>query len=114
MVRRINKVESDRLMATTQTHRGTGAQKSERLDARVSPEQKALIQRAALLSGRTVSDFMVASLQEAAERIIRSHDVITLSVRGSEAIAHAFMAPPDPNSALLAAYRRYEAQVRDE
>ncbi len=88
--------------------------KSERLDARVSREQKALIQRAALLSGRTLTDFMIVSLQEAAERVIRSHDVITLSVHGSEAIARAFMDPPAPNDALLAAYRRYEVQVRDE
>lgn len=97
----------------TQTAR-VQAQKTERLDARVSPEQKALIQRAALLSGRTVTDFMIASLQEAAERVIRSHDVISLSVRGSEAIARAFMDPPMPNDALREAYRRYDAHVRDE
>jgi uncharacterized protein (DUF1778 family) len=101
-------------MAPTQIREGSGILKSERLDARVSPAQKALIQRAALLSGRTVSDFMVATLQEAAERVVRSHDVMTLSVQASEALARAFLAPPEPNEALVAAYRRYHEQVHDE
>jgi uncharacterized protein (DUF1778 family) len=57
---------------------------------------------------------MVDTLQQAAERVIRSHDVITVSVRGSEAIANAFAALPEPNAALLASYARYYRQVRDE
>lgn len=36
-----------------------------RLEARVSPLQKSLFQRAAALSGRTPSEFVVASAQEA-------------------------------------------------
>ncbi len=101
-------------MTAAQTDTQAESTKRERLDARVTPEQKALIQRAAQLSGRTLTDFMIASLQEAAERVIRSHDVITLSVRGSEAIAQALLEPPNPNDALRAAYRRYDLPVRDE
>lgn len=101
-------------MALSRSEPAVDTRRRERLDARVTAEQKALIQRAARLSGRTLTDFMVASLEEAAERVIRSHDVITLSVRGSGALAHAFLEPPEPNKALVTAYRRYREQVRDE
>ncbi len=37
-----------------------------RLEARVTTDQKAMLQHAATLSGRTLSDFVVASAQEAA------------------------------------------------
>jgi uncharacterized protein (DUF1778 family) len=99
---------------STDFRAGEDQAKRLRLDARVSREQKALIQRAAVLSGRSLSDFMVDTLQQAAERVIRSHDVITLSVRGSEALANVFAAPPEPSAALLASYTRYHRQVRDE
>jgi len=47
-----------------------------RLEARVSPVQKALFQRAAALTGRTLSDLVVYSTQEAASRIVREHDAL--------------------------------------
>ena len=43
--------------------RAETAAKRERLEARVSPEQKALIERAARLEGRSVTDFLVRSAQ---------------------------------------------------
>ena len=39
-----------------------------RLEARISPTQKSVLQRAAALSGRTLSEFVVASAQEAASK----------------------------------------------
>lgn len=101
-------------MAVSQQTAQQEPTESERLDVRVSPEQRALIQRAATLSGRTLTDFMVATLHEAAEQVIRSHEVLTLSVRASTALAEAFLNPPEPNEALVAAYQRYHRQVDDE
>ena len=47
----------------------SSAAKVERLEARVSREQKALFQRAAEIQGRTLTDFMIASVHEAAGRV---------------------------------------------
>lgn len=82
----------------------------ERLEARVTPEVKALIQRAADLTGRGLTDFLVSSARTAAEETIRTHEVIRLSARDSAAFVEAFLNPPEPNEKLRAAaedYRRF-------
>ncbi len=81
--------------------------KRERLEARVSPEQKALFERAARLQGRSLTDFMIGALHEAAARAIRDREVLTLSARDSLTLAEALLNPPEPNTALRAADRRY-------
>ena len=83
------------------------ALKSERLEARVTPEQKELIQRAAEITGRSVTEFLVSSAEAEAERTIREHTLITLSVRDSLAFAEAILNPPTPGAQLRAAARRY-------
>ena len=80
--------------------------KRERLEARVSPEQKALIERAAQLQGRSITDFLVASAQQEAERVIHEHEVLVLTPRDSVAFVQALLNPPPPNEALRAAFRR--------
>ena len=42
--------------------------KQERLEARVTPDQKRLIERAAELRGTTVTEFVVVSAQQAAAK----------------------------------------------
>ncbi len=79
----------------------------ERLEARISPEQKQLLQRAAAIRGGTLTDFILASAREAAERTIREHDVMTLSVRDSEHFASLALDPPEPGERLRAAAQRY-------
>jgi hypothetical protein len=44
--------------------------RSERLEARVTPEQKQLIEYAAALKGATVTDFLLSSVQDAAKKAI--------------------------------------------
>lgn len=82
-------------------------EKTARLEARITSEQKALFQRAADLSGRSLTDFIVGTLQEAAEATIREHQVITLSARDSAAFAEAVLHPPAPGETLRAAVERY-------
>jgi uncharacterized protein (DUF1778 family) len=81
--------------------------KRERLEARITADQKALFQRAADLSGRSLTDFVVSSLQEAAEEVVRSHEVMRLSARDSAALIEALLNPPPPNENLRAAAERY-------
>jgi uncharacterized protein (DUF1778 family) len=79
----------------------------ERIEARLSSEAKAVIQRAADISGRSVSDFVVTSALEAAKETIRDHAVMVLSARDSKNFVEALLNPTGPNEALLAAAHRH-------
>jgi len=81
--------------------------KRERLEARITAEQKALIQHAADLSGRSLTDFVVASVQAAAEEAIRTHGVIRLSARDSLIVADEILNLAPPNDALRAAFEEH-------
>jgi uncharacterized protein (DUF1778 family) len=80
----------------------------EPLEVRVAPEVKALWQKAAELEGRTLIDFVIASVQAAACQVIEQHQVLKLSVEDSEAFVDALLNPPEPNDALKAAALRYQ------
>jgi uncharacterized protein (DUF1778 family) len=71
-----------------------------RLEARISPTQKSVLQRAAALSGRTLSEFVMASAQEAASKVIQEHERIRLSRAEQTAFVKTLLAPPAPGSAL--------------
>ncbi len=81
--------------------------KPERLDARVTPEQKDLITRGAAARGQSLTDFIVSSAQAAAEEAIRTRQVLSLTARDSEALAAALLAAPAPNERLIVAARHY-------
>ncbi|HET9014701.1 MAG TPA: DUF1778 domain-containing protein [Thermomicrobiaceae bacterium] len=74
-----------------------------RLEARIPPEQKEVIQYAAALAGLSLTDFVLRSAQEAAEQAIRRHRVMALSAEDSAAFARAILDSPPPNDALRAA-----------
>jgi len=84
------------------------ALKRERLEARISPEQKALFQRAAMLRGQTLSDYVVNIVQQDAEEAVHTHDLITLSARDSRIFVDALLNPTGPNDALQAAFADYK------
>jgi uncharacterized protein (DUF1778 family) len=87
------------------------APRRERLEARVSREQKDLLERAAALEGRSLTDFVVASAQAAAMATIQRHDVIALTARDSLVFAQALMHPTAPNERLRAAARRHQELI---
>lgn len=81
---------------------------SDRLEARVSREQKELFQRAADLLGLTLTDFMISSMQNAAVRAIQEHEMMTLTGRDREVFVAALLNPPEPSERLRAATQRYK------
>ncbi len=85
----------------------TAKTRDERLEARISRDQKALFQRAAELQGRTLTDFVIASVHEAAVRVIEDAQTIRLSTRDSRAFAEALLNPREPNARLKASAQRY-------
>ena len=89
----------------------TGSPSMARLEARVSPETKALLQKAADLEGRTLTDFIVATVQAEAYRVIEQHQTLQLSFEDSKAFVDALSNPPKPNGALKAAAERYKNTI---
>lgn len=85
----------------------TASNRTERLGARVPAQVKAILQRAADLTGRSLTDFIIASAQAAAEETIRQHEVVQLSVDDSRRLAEALLNPPAPNAELRAAFVEY-------
>ena len=80
-----------------------------RLQARITHEQKALFQQAARLSTRTLSEFVVASAQEAAQRIIKEHENVRLTREEQIRFVNALLQPPAPSKRLRQAGTQYRA-----
>lgn len=75
-----------------------------RLEARISTDLHAMLKRAADMQGRTMTDFVVAAVQQAAQQAIEQADVIRLSLADQTAFANALLAPPKPAPALKRAF----------
>jgi uncharacterized protein (DUF1778 family) len=86
--------------------------RKQRLEARITSEQKRLIERAAQLRGTSVTDFIVSELQEAAAATIRNSETLELRDDAREAFLKALLNPPEPNSAARAAMSRYKKRVK--
>lgn len=86
---------------------------SARIDARLTPEQKEIIQHAADLESRSISDFVVENAYEAAKRVIREHETILLSVQESRRFAELLLDPPAPSERMLAAAEQYRAFISE-
>jgi uncharacterized protein (DUF1778 family) len=78
-----------------------------RIEARVSPKQKQLFERAAAIEGLTLTDFAISTMHRAATTIIQEHTVLELGMRDQQAFVEALMNPPEPNKALRKAAREY-------
>ncbi|OYV50237.1 MAG: hypothetical protein B7X10_01415 [Burkholderiales bacterium 21-58-4] len=85
-----------------------------RLEARISTDLHAMLKRAAELQGRTMTDFVVAAVQDAAQRAIEQAEVIRLSLADQECFAQALLSPPKPAPALERAFARRSKLLRAE
>ena len=74
--------------------------KTARLEARLTPVVYALVQRAATLQGRSVSDFVVAAAQEAAQATIEQRELLGLSQQDQERFAAAMLQASLPTAAM--------------
>lgn len=85
-----------------------------RLEARISTELHAMLKRAAELQGRTMTDFVVATVQDAAQRAIEQAEVVRLSLADQACFAQALLSPPPPSAALERAFARRSKLLRPE
>ncbi len=85
-----------------------------RLEARITSDLHALLKRAAEVQGRTMTDFVISAVQEAAQRAIEQSDVLRLSLADQMCFAEALLSPPKALPALELAFARRQKLVRAE
>lgn len=87
---------------------GDASIRAERLGFRLDRETKTLIERAAHLERRKLTDFCVTALAGAARRTIADHETLTLSERDRQAFFDALIDPPKPNERLVRAVAEHK------
>ena len=95
------------LTARTPKH----SMKMERLEARVTKDQKRIIERAAEILGTTLTDFLLISAQQAATEIIKESEMLTLRDESRAVFVNALLNPPAPNAAARTAARNYRERT---
>lgn len=81
-----------------------------RLDIRLKPDTKDLIQQAAELRNQTITQFVVATLAEEAGKVLAEHERTVLSNRDRDLFLKLLNVPPKPNKALKLAADAYRVR----
>lgn len=82
---------------------------NDRIDIRISQEQKKLIQYASALSGfKTISEFIVFYISAKAKEVIAENGLVLKSIEDKKIFINALTNPPAPNAALKKAYKNYK------
>ena len=92
----------------------TATASTARLEARISTDLHSMLKLAAELQGRTVTDFVVTAVQDAAQRAIGQAEIIRLSVADQQCFARALLSPPQPLPALKRAFARRRKLLRNQ
>jgi uncharacterized protein (DUF1778 family) len=82
-----------------------------RIEARIAPDALAIVRRAAEIQGRSVSDFVVAAAQEAAQKTVAEVEIIQLSREAQEQFISLLLNPPPPSAALMRALDRHRSLI---
>jgi len=82
-----------------------------RLEARISKELHDTLKRAAEIQNRTMTDFIVSAIQEAAKNTIEQTEVLRLSLADQESFVQALLSPPKATPALKRAFAHHHKLV---
>jgi len=92
----------------------TSTKNHARFDARLPKDQKILFEKAAYLGGfRSLTDFVISTVQERAKEIIQEKEQIIASERDSQIFFDAITTPKKPSETLKNALEDYNAFVSD-
>lgn len=80
-----------------------------RFEARISADTRALLKRAAELQGRSMSEFVISTAREAAQKAVADAEILMLSERDQLRFTEGLLNPPKPNEALNRALAKHEA-----
>jgi uncharacterized protein (DUF1778 family) len=81
--------------------------RDDRLGFRVDEQTKELVERAAQLERRKISDYCLTAITDAARRTIAEHETLNLSERDRAAFFEAIINPPAPSERLARAFAEH-------
>ncbi len=86
-----------------------------RIDLRLPVAQKELFERAAMLGGyRNLTDFILASLQKNAERVVEEKNTMVLTDNDAKIFFEALSNPPAPTAYALEAVKLFNDYLAAE
>jgi uncharacterized protein (DUF1778 family) len=85
--------------------------RSARLGFRVDRQTRDLVRQAAALERRSMTDFCLTALTDAAEQAILRHQALVLSDRDRQVFFDALVNPPKPNARLTRALKAAREQI---
>jgi uncharacterized protein (DUF1778 family) len=88
-----------------------GRSRSSRLGFRVDRRAKTLVQRAADLERRSLTDYCLTTLVEAAQKTIARHETLTLSDQDRKVFFDTLIHPPKINLRLKRAFKAAQRRV---
>ena len=94
----------------------TGSTKSQivRLDMRINRQAKMIIERAASITGQTLTDFAISNLMQSAMETIERYEKLVMSDRDRDRFLAALDRPAKPLQALAKAARLHAQATRGE
>ena len=85
-----------------------------RFDTRLTKEQKQFFERAATIGGyRSLTDFVILTVQEKAREIIMENEIVLSSKRDSEIFFNAVIQAEAPNNELISAAKQYKKKLSE-
>lgn len=82
------------------------AAKDDRLQIRVAPERKRLLEEAAKSAHLSISAFVLRAAEQRAEEELLDRQIVRLAPKAAEAFAEALLRPADVNKRLAEALSR--------
>lgn len=96
-------------MPTSQEHT---SENIARLNFRLPNEVKEVVERAAVVSGLTVTDFAINALVNSANEVLERHQMRTLSDRDHDVFLALLDSDQEPNEALKKAAKDYKRYMK--
>lgn len=84
--------------------------KTNRIDLRVSKEQKELLETAASIKGLSLSSYLLANCLSIAQADIVEHQKLVLSDRDRDLFLSLIADPPQPKQELVAAMQEFQQE----
>ncbi len=85
--------------------------KEDRLVARISRMDKALIEKGAAIAGQSVAHFVVSRARSAAKELVQERRAIRLNREDSRRVIEALLNPKPPTAAMKKAMKKYRESV---
>ncbi len=96
---------------TNSSGNGQAKGKKARLEARISQEQKELVLEAARITGRSLTDFVVNTVVEAAKQTLQQQQILELSEKDRLFFVENLLNPSPPSEKLQASAQSYRKRM---